>query len=92
MEIKEYKDKIDELSRLEFEYLSCKRVYEDKEFEILTTYDFKAEYGKDNDKIRRGHIHKELKDMLDNIDTLELEINKLKRELKYLELVYEYER
>lgn len=86
----EYKELIDRLNQAEFEYLNIRREYDKKEFEIITTFDFKGEYGKDNEKIRQGHIKEVLSDLLLKKDALSLEIESLKREIRYQELVIEY--
>lgn len=78
------------LSIAEVEYLNIRREYDKREFEIITTFDFKGEYGKDNEKIRNGHIKEELSDLLLKKDALSLEIDNLKREIRYQELVIEY--
>lgn len=88
--INEYYDTRKQLDKASIDYLNTRREYQDKEFEILTTFDFKSEYGKDNDKIRNGHIRNELSDLLLKRDALELEVEQLKRYLRYLELVIEY--
>ena len=86
----EYKELIDRLSQAEIEYLNTRREYDKREFEIITTFDFKGEYGKDNEKIRKGHIKEVLSDLLLKKDALSLEIESLKREIRYQELVIEY--
>ena len=86
----EYQETIKRLNEAELEYLNIHRKYADEEFKILTSFNFKQEYGKDNDKIRNGHIKMELNDLLLQKDALELEINQLKRHIKYLELALEY--
>lgn len=86
----EYKKLIDRLNQAELEYLNIRREYDKKEFEIITTFDFKGEYGKDNEKIRQGHIKEVLSDLLLKKDALSLEIELLKREIRYQELVIEY--
>lgn len=86
----EYKELIDRLSQAEIEYLNTRREYDKKEFEIITTFDFKGEYGKDNEKIRQGHIKGVLSDLLLKKDALSLEIEALKRRIRYQELVIEY--
>ena len=86
----EYKELIDRLSQAEIEYLNTRREYDKREFEIITTFDFKGEYGKDNEKIRQGHIKEALSDLLLKKDALSLEIESLKREIRYQELVIEY--
>lgn len=86
----EYKELIDRLSQAEIDYLNTRREYDKREFEIITTFDFKGEYGNDNEKIRQGHIKEVLSDLLLKKDALSLEIEALKRSIRYQELVIEY--
>lgn len=88
-ELKSLNKRLDEVS---LEYLNTRREYSKREFEIITSFDFKSEYGKDNEKIRNGHIKKELSDLLLKKDALELEVESLKREIRYQELLIQYER
>ena len=90
MSLKELFDMNKELDLREEEYLKVRREYDKREFEIITTFDFKGEYGKDNEKIRKGHIRNELKELLDKKDSLSLEIESLKRWIRFLELKIEY--
>lgn len=90
MSLNELKSLNERLSIAEVEYLNIRREYDKREFEIITTFDFKGEYGKDNEKIRNGHIKEELSDLLLKKDALSLEIDNLKREIRYQELVIEY--
>ena len=80
----EWSNILSELCKKEFELLALKTDYNNKEFELLTTFDFKREYGKDNEKIRKGHLRKVYKDLLEDIEDLELSIDYLKRRLTYL--------
>lgn len=90
MSLKELFDMNKELDLRKEEYLSVRREYDKREFEIITTFDFKAEYGKDNEKIRKGHIKEELKELQDKKDRLSLQIDSLNRYIKFLELKIEY--
>lgn len=90
MSLNELKSLNERLSIAEVEYLNIRREYDKREFEIITTFDFKGEYGKDNEKIRNGHIKEVLSDLLLKKDALSLEIDSLKREIRYQELVIEY--
>ena len=80
----EWSNILSELCKKEFELLALKTDYNNKEFELLTTFDFKREYGKDNEKIRKGHLRKVHKDLFEDIEDLELRIGYLKRRLTYL--------
>lgn len=80
----EYNNLISELSKKELKLLVLKRDFNKKEYEILTTFNFKKEFGKDNDKIRKGYIREQYKDTLEKIEDLELSIDYLKRRISYL--------
>ena len=80
----EYNNLISELSKKELKLLVIKRDFNKKEYEILTTFNFKKEFGKDNDKIRKGYIREQYKDTLEKIEDLELSIDYLKRRISYL--------
>lgn len=86
MSLKEYKELIELIDEKEKEYLDTRRQFDEEEFEILTTFDFKKEYGKDNEKIRKQHIRNELHELSDKKDNLKLEIDKLQRHKTLLEL------
>lgn len=86
MSLKEYKELIKLIDEKEKEYLDTRRQFDEEEFEILTTFDFKKEYGKDNEKIRKAHIRNELSILSDKKDNLKLEIDKLQRHKTLLEL------
>ena len=86
MSLKEYKETIKLIDEKEKEYLDTRRQFDEQEFEILTTFDFKKEYGKDNEKIRKQHIRNELSIIADRKDKLKLEIDKLQRQKTLLEL------
>jgi hypothetical protein len=70
--------------------LELHRLYNRKEFEIITTFDFKAEYKKDNEKIRKAHVQSELSELLEAKDESDLRLDELKRALKLEELSIEY--
>ena len=81
---KEWEEAITELSNNEVELTNIKQTYNDLEFEILTTFDFKDKYGKDNDKIRNQHIKMELKELVDKKHELEISISYLKRKIDFI--------
>lgn len=76
--LREWEDLVFELSEKEMELLKLKEEHNRKEFEILTSFDFKKVYGKDNEKIRKAHVHNELFDLDKGISDLELSINWIK--------------
>jgi len=82
--LKEWETSIDELEAKSSKLTELTRQYRESEFKILTTFDFKAEYGKDNDKIRNLHIQTELKDLRTKRQDLELRIDYLKRRIEFV--------
>lgn len=80
----EWTDSIVELQKLARELRELKKEYSQSEFIILTTFDFKKKYGKDNDKIRNGHVKSELNELDDKKHDLELQIEHLKRRIDYI--------
>ena len=88
----EWETKLYKLAELEEEQMKLKKFFKEQEFEILTTYNFKETYGKDNDKIRDGHIRKELHEVKDKEKQNELEINKLKREIDFIKSLMNMQR
>ena len=80
---------IRELSEKEIELIKVKEEYRQKEFNILFVedIDFKALYGKANDKTRAYHVKVECKDLLDKKHDLELSIDCLKRYTVFLKEV-----
>lgn len=88
--LKKYEKTMEELAKKEVEFLETKKEYDFKKFEIITTFNFKQEYGKDNETIRNGHIKKVLEELIDKKNALELEIQWIKRDLRFQELEIEY--
>lgn len=80
----EYYNLISELSKKELKLLTLKPDFNKKEYDILTTFNFKKEFGKDNDKIRKGYIREQYCGLLEEIEDLELSIDYLKRRISYL--------
>ena len=80
----EWSNLITELSEKELKLLILKTDFNEREYDILTTFDFKKEFGKDNDKVRKGYIREQYKDLLENIEDLELSIDYLKRRISFL--------
>ena len=77
---------ISELSRKEEQYYLKKEEYNRKEFEIvfIDDIDFKAMYGSTAEKVRKQHAKTILKELDNEIKSLELSIDYLKRRLTYL--------
>lgn len=81
---REWESCINKLDANTSKLTEIKKEYNEKEFFILTTFDFKEKYGKDNDKIRNAHIKLELKDLENNKTELELENGRLQRKIEYI--------
>lgn len=59
--------------------------YKKQEMDILQNTDFEKLYnGKNNEKIRKAHVKKELKHMAEDKKNLELKIEHTKKEISYL--------
>ena len=84
--LKKYAKTIEQINQIETDYLNIRREYDKREFEIICNFDFRAEYGKDNEKIRKQHIRNELSIIADRKDKLKMEIDKLQRQKTLLEL------
>lgn len=70
---------INELKEDEKELCSIKSIFNSKEFDILTNTNFNELYGQNNEKIRKEHIKKELKELIDKKEELKLKIDYNKR-------------
>ena len=75
---------LDELEDDEEILLSLKKYIERREQEIINTVDFNKLYGKNNDKIRRYHVQRVLKNTVNDKDNLELKITRDKRMIEFL--------
>ena len=64
--------------------IQVKQNYDLREQDILTNFDFKEAYGANNEKVRRNHIKKELSDIVEQRNSLEISINYLKRKIDFL--------
>ena len=75
---------LDELESDEEKLLRLKKYLERREQEIINTVDFNKLYGKNNDKIRRYHVQRVLKNTVNDKDNLELKITRDKRMIEFL--------
>lgn len=75
---------LDELEDDEEKLLRLKKYIERREQEIINTVDFNKLYGKNNDKIRRYHVQRVLKNTVNDKDNLELKITRDKRMIEFL--------
>lgn len=82
-DIIKWKRLITELNTCEMNYAKLKREYDEQEFDLLVNFDFKKEYGKDNDKIRKAHVRKELEKEYLELKNLEINVENLKREVSF---------
>lgn len=90
-----YYDKlIIELSNKEEWLIEIKKDYSDKEFHyrFISDFDFKKEYGKANDDVRKHHAEIKCKELLDTKKSLEISINYIKRYMRLIEKVVEIRR
>ena len=72
--LKEWHFLVHELSDKEVELYQLKEAYLIAESKIVNEVDFKAIYGKNNEKIRKEHCKKELSDLVEQIKELEFGI------------------
>lgn len=83
----EWYNLISELSQKEEELYSIKELYARKEFFIVymdDSIDFKAMYGSTAEKVRKQHAKNKLRDLDEEIKSLELSVDYCKRRLSYL--------
>ena len=80
----EWEKLVDELHEDERKYLALKRYYDDRETSVLVSTDFKKIYGANNDKIRKHHIQKKLKNTINDKDNLKLKIDDCQRRIDFL--------
>ena len=73
-----------ELSSKEKALLEWKELYQSHSEMIIAETDFKALYGKNNDKVRKEHVKKELSTWYDTITDLELGISWINRRISFL--------
>ena len=82
-----WEDLVMELSDKEVELYKLKEAYLIAESEIVNNTDFKAIYGANNQKVRDNHVKKELKDIVDTKNSLELGIDNLKRRNDFIKSI-----
>lgn len=80
----EWSKLVTELSNKEFALYKWKECYQIKSEEIIANTDFKALYGKNNEKVRKEHVKSELSDWYDTIKDLEFSIDWIIRRISYL--------
>lgn len=82
--IREWSNLIEELSKKEKDYLTKKEAYNALSEEIIKETNFKALYGKNNESIRKQHVKEELADEYSELKELEFNIDYLKRRISFL--------
>ena len=80
----EWSKLVTELSNKEIALYKWKECYQIKSEEIIANTDFKALYGKNNEKVRKEHVKSELSDWYDTIKALEFSIDWISRRIVYL--------
>ena len=82
-----YEELVFELSSKEIKYFSKKESYNRLSSEIINGTDFKALYGKNNEKVRKEHVKGELSDLYSELKGLEFSIEWIKYYLPFLKEV-----
>ena len=75
---------INELKYDEEKLKTTKKYYDSREMDILTNTDFNKIYKANNDKIRKAHVKKKLKNTIEQREQLELKIEDSKRKISFL--------
>ena len=75
---------ITRISYMEIKLYNLKDELFNKEQDIIDNTDFKELYGKNNSDVRRKHLKEELKELYDEVFTLELKVNECKRRLSFM--------
>lgn len=57
------------------------------ELEIITTFDFKEKYGKDNERIRKLHIKEELAEIFEKRHELEQQTEYIRRRIEFIQSI-----
>ena len=79
-----YEELLFELSEKEIKYFSKKESYNRLSSEIINGTDFKALYGKNNEKVRKEHVKKELSDLYSELKGLEFSIDWIRNYIIFL--------
>lgn len=84
LDLQEWNYLLDELSSDEKELKKLKKYYDEKSNEMIVNVDFNTLYGKNNKDVRKAHIQKALKDVVERKEELELKIDANKRRITFL--------
>ena len=79
-----YEDFVFELSSKEVEYFTRKESYNALGEKIIQETVFKALYGKNNEKVRKEHVKKELANQFQELKDLEFSIDWIQRYISFL--------
>lgn len=83
----EWEKAITEIDTKTKDLLNLKETYNQMEQDIIENTDFKELYGANNQKVRDNHVKNELKDMVEQKQTLELRIDYLKRRIDFIKSI-----
>lgn len=83
----EWEAAITEIDTKTKDLLNLKETYNQMEQDIIENTDFKELYGANNQKVRDNHVKNELKDMVEQKQTLELRIDYLKRRIDFIKSI-----
>lgn len=83
-DVNDWEKLLNELKDDEEKLLKLKKHYEMREIDIINKTDFNKIYGKNNDKVRKYHVQKVLKNTVEDKDNLELKINHTKKQIDFL--------
>lgn len=82
--LEEWEKLLNDLKTDEKKLIELKEYYQKRENEIIQNVDFKTLYGANNEKIRKAHVKKTLKNTLEGKQNLELKIDDSKRRISLL--------
>ena len=80
----EWENLLENLKEDERKLTATKKHYEDREMDIIRNTDFNKLYQKNNDKIRKYHVKKKLKNTIEQKEALEFKIEDSKRQISLL--------
>ena len=75
---------INQLKTDEEKLNKTKNYYDDRKLDIIMNTDFNKLYKKNNDKVRKYHVRKKLKNTIEQKEMLELKIEDSKRKISFL--------
>lgn len=78
-------DLLIKLDSANWSIMNCKFKFEQAKSRNLLETDFKTEYGKDNESIRKAHIQKEYKDILEQLEVFKNNKSHYENQLKLVD-------